>query len=231
MVSTRFIRVLFFLVSYEPLTKILAMKKLLFAFSLMLVFATACNTAQQAKTSDTLGALLELMTGSFDSSTQATADSSYYNISLHMYPIWTSREGNWLYVEQALASMQDKPYRQRIYKVEQINEMEYVSKVYRLSDEKRFIGKWQTPTYFDQFDETVLEVREGCGVFLKKLSKHSFKGATKDDDCKSTLRGASYATSIVQIEKGKITSWDQGFDAEGKQVWGAMKGGYVFVEK
>jgi hypothetical protein len=28
-----------------------------------------------------------------------------------------------------------------------------------------------------------------------------------------------------------MVSWDRGFDKEGKQVWGAQKGGYRFVKK
>jgi hypothetical protein len=42
------------------------------------------------------------------------------------------------------------------------------------------------------------------------------------------LRGASYATSKVTIEEGLIISWDQGFNEEDEQVWGAVKGGYEF---
>ena len=60
--------------------------------------------------------LFEMMQGSFDSKEQAAEDSAYYAISLHMYPIWPER-GQFLYVEQALAAMQDKPYRQRVYEL------------------------------------------------------------------------------------------------------------------
>ena len=35
----------------------------------------------------------------------------------------------------------------------------------------------------------------------------------------------------VSMESGRIESWDQGFDANGKQVWGAEKGGYVFLKQ
>jgi hypothetical protein len=30
---------------------------------------------------------------------------------------------------------------------------------------------------------------------------------------------------------GKIVSWDRGFDASGAQVWGAEKGGYIFLNE
>lgn len=104
-----------------------------------------------------MNALQTLMTGSFDSSEQATSDDSYYNISLHMYPIWTSKDGHWLYVEQALNSNQNKPYRQRIYQLEKLENGKFSSKVYTLENPKEAIGKWERPGYFDQFDTSILK--------------------------------------------------------------------------
>lgn len=171
--------------------------------------------------------LIGFMTGSFDSSEQAARDSSYFNISLHMYPIWESREGHWLYVEQALASMQEKPYRQRIYKVEEGPKGGFVSRVFTLSREEECIGKWKTPAFFDAFGmEDVIE-KEGCEVYLERTAD-GYSGKTGQQTCESNLRGASFASSEVTITKGQIHSWDQGWDAEGKQVWGATKGGYIF---
>uniref|UniRef100_UPI0038D3A63C CpcT/CpeT family chromophore lyase n=1 Tax=Flavobacterium sp. TaxID=239 RepID=UPI0038D3A63C len=46
--------------------------------------------------------------------------------------------------------------------------------------------------------------------------------------CASELRGASYATSKVTITANQVLSWDQGFDKDDKQVWGATKAGYIF---
>ena len=40
----------------------------------------------------------------------------------------------------------------------------------------------------------------------------------------STLRGASSATSEVEVHPDRVVSWDRGFDAERKHVWGAEKG-------
>ena len=174
--------------------------------------------------------LVKLMTGSFNSEKQAKNDSSYFNISLHMYPIWEGRKDavDWLYVEQAVSSMPDKPYRQRVYKLEKTSENTYQTTVYKLANEGDFIGKWKETDYFDTFDKSILEEREGCTVYLKHTEKMVFEGATREDDCKSSLRGASYATTKVKIEEGKVYSWDQGFDENGEQVWGAIKGGYLF---
>lgn len=171
-----------------------------------------------------------MMIGSYDSSTQATEDSSYYNISLHMYPIWENRkDGKYLYVEQALATMQDKPYRQRVYKLEKQKDGTMASFIYTLKNDSLFISKWNDPAYFDKFGLSVLDKREGCEVTLRK-NPSGYEGSTLKDNCKSTLRGASYATSIVSMSANEISSWDQGFDDDGNQVWGATKGPYIFIK-
>lgn len=182
----------------------------------------------QAQESSELDNLVNLMSGKFSSEEQSIADSSYFHITLKMYPIWADRDGKWLYVEQAVATMQDKPYRQRIYKVEQISDTKFVSKVYSIEVEERFIGKWAEPKFFDDFDESILSERTGCAVYLTKVNDNIYDGSTNGDDCESSLRGAKYATSRVFISKVGINSWDQGFNADNHQVWGATKGGYVF---
>lgn len=170
--------------------------------------------------------LVNMMTGSFNSAKQASEDTSYYDITLHMYPIWQNRPGSWLYVEQAVTAFQDKPYRQRIYKIEKEGKG-FVSKVYELDNPELFIGKWKETSFFDDFSDSILSKREGCDVHLL-ANPGGYAGSTKDDHCKSSLRGASYATSKVTITKSNIESWDQGFDANHNQVWGATKGAYIF---
>ena len=75
--------------------------------------------------------LFGMMQGSFNSEIQAKVDSTYFNISLHMYPIWEGK-GNYLYVEQALTTRQNKPYRQRIYEVSQLNDSIFSSAIYTI---------------------------------------------------------------------------------------------------
>jgi hypothetical protein len=73
-----------------------------------------------------------------------------------------------------------------------------------------------------------LEERRGCAVVLKQLAESQYAGSTRGRECESNLRGASYATSQVTVTAGRLTSWDQGFGASGKQVWGAEAGPYLF---
>lgn len=199
--------------------------------SLMLLAAILLVSCSQGKPQEEAKEipLIDLMIGSFDSKKQADADSAYYHISLHMYPIWKNREGTWLYVEQALASTQDKPYRQRVYQLTAMADGTIKSSVFTLNDQGRFIGKWQEPGFFNQFSaNSLLAERDGCAVIMKRVDANTFEGATVGKNCISTLSGASYATSKVIISSESIESWDQGFNSNDEQVWGAEKGGYVF---
>ncbi len=183
-------------------------------------------TTHQTSEND-LKELHQLMQGSFNSEMQSIADSTYYNISLHMYPIWEDK-GHFLYVEQALNSKQSNPYRQRIYELTQIDENTFSSAIYTIEHDSLWIGKWKTPQEFDKLTIEDVSKKAGCEVILKRLDKNHYKGQTGERSCESTLYGASYATSEVEIWSDKIISWDRGFDAEGKHIWGAEKGGYIF---
>ena len=175
--------------------------------------------------------LVDMMTGKFSSEEQALEDTMFYNISLVMFPIWEENQnGQWLYVEQAVSDYLDKPYRQRVYHVNKNQDGLFESKVFELSDPSRFIHGWESPEVFNQITPDSLVERNGCTVFLTKEGD-CFSGSTNDKDCKSSLRGAAYATSIVTICQDQIISWDQGWSDDDQQVWGAVKSGYIFKRR
>ena len=194
---------------------------------LSLVFNCKNNTKPEVKEDSELKELFALMQGSFTSEIQAEVDSTYYNISLHMYPIWENK-GHFLYVEQALTNTPKKPYRQRIYEVKRDSDSTFSSAIYKLDMDSLWIGKWKNPKAFDSISLNNIALKEGCEVILKRMAPNQFIGKTGDDTCISTMRGASFARSEVEILEDKIISWDRGFDANGEYVWGAEKAGYIF---
>lgn len=205
------------------------MKKIvvIVVFSITLISCTS-SKSKSDKINGNLNELVNIMQGQYSSEAQSKRDTSYFNISLRMIPIWKNK-GHYLYVEQAMFSKQEKPYRVRIYKISQRGD-EFVSEIYTLKNEKEWIGKWKTPEAFEGLSETDLELKQGCEVVLKRISKNRFSGQTGAKTCASELRGASYATSKVTVTENEILSWDQGFDKNDQQVWGAEKGGYEFVK-
>jgi hypothetical protein len=204
------------------------MKRILPFIILLISFLNCKNeTKPEVKEDTELKELFALMQGSFNSEVQAQVDSTYYNISLHMFPIWEDK-GNFLYVEQALNSMQNKPYRQRIYEVKRHSDSSFSSAVYKLDVDSLWIGKWKTPKAFDSISLKDIALKEGCDVILSRVAPNHFMGKTGDASCVSRMRGASFARSEVEILEDKIMSWDRGFDVDGNYVWGAEKGAYIF---
>jgi CpeT protein len=198
---------------------------------ILFAFCLACSASAQVKLAkDDLQVLQKRMTGLFSSRAQSQEDSSYYEIALHMEPIWPdNKDGYWFYVEQAMARMLDKPYRQRIYHLTRQDKYTLVSKVYELPQPMRFAGAWKNKSLLAGITVDSLIDRQGCAIYLKKDDAGNYSGSTPGKECLSSLRGATYATSEVVIYADRMISWDRGWDKENKQVWGATKGGYRFV--
>lgn len=177
-----------------------------------------------------LAGLASWLSGSFSSGEQAGAEEGFLDIRLRVVPIWEGRgDGPWLYVEQAAAIALDEPYRQRVYQLTAAPDGVYESRVFTLpGDPLRFAGAWRLPDPLSEIGPGDLALRDGCTVFLRWNGDDAFVGGTRDRDCPSDLRGASYATSLVQVFDDRLVTWDRGFDDAGEQVWGAEEGGYVF---
>lgn len=92
------------------------------------------------------------------------------------------------------------------------------------------VGAWRDVTGLDDLSPSDLVRRRGCEVYLQR-DEVKFLGSTHGTACSSDIRGASYATSEVQISANVISSWDRGFTSAGEQVWGAVKGPYYFLRQ
>jgi hypothetical protein len=172
------------------------------------------------------------MAGHYDSADQAAADSQFYHISLSMVPVRLSDTSyRWLYVEQALGSSPDKPYRVRLYRLEARSPGRFVSRVYTLNDETVYRQAWENPERKAALDTVTILEREGCAVFIREKGDGVYEGATAAGTCESSLRGARYASSEVWFDATEMRSWDRGYDAFGNQVWGAVSGQYIFKKR
>ncbi|MFN4907905.1 MAG: chromophore lyase CpcT/CpeT [Bacteroidota bacterium] len=171
------------------------------------------------------------LTGSFSSQKHSEIDSAYHNVVLNMQPFWKQRtDGVWIIVEQAMAATPDAPYRQRVYRVLRVEENMIEIEIYTWKDPKRVVGAWRDVTGLDDLSPSDLVRRRGCEVYLQR-DEVKFLGSTHGTACSSDIRGASYATSEVQISANVISSWDRGFTSAGEQVWGAVKGPYYFLRQ
>jgi len=199
----------------------------------LFVFASCGGPAQpgseQRGSTGDLDLLTQLMIGSFSSQEQSEADPRYFDIRLEMAPLWKGRrDGRWLYVEQAVATSLDEPYRQRVYRITQLDATTFKSTVYTFEEPLRFAGAWKQPEPLKDLSPADLTERTGCAIYLVKSGDSLFVGNTIGETCESELEGAAYATSEARISPGGLYTWDRGFDANGQQVWGAQDGGYIF---
>jgi hypothetical protein len=179
-----------------------------------------------------LEAAADWMTGAFSSARQAEEDPTYFDIRLHMVRIWPARtDGIWLYVEQARADYLERPYRQRVYHLTSRANGSLESKVHTFPDPQSRAGEWRKPQPLADLSLESLTEREGCSIFLTRMGPGQFLGSTQARNCPSELSGAAYATSEVSLTPELLVSWDRGFDSQGRQVWGAVSGGYRFVKE
>lgn len=205
------------------------MKRML--MTLLIGVALSGCAAQSPRQESGVERLADWLSGSFSSAAQAQKDASYFDVRLQVVPIWTGRgDGPWLYVEQALGTQLDKPYRQRVYRLLQLSDGTLESPVYELPQPEAVVGAWRDPARFAATGPETLLPRSGCAVRLRDEGTR-FVGATEGKSCASALRGASYATSEVSLDANGIQSWDRGYDSADQQVWGATGGAYQFVRQ
>lgn len=204
----------------------------LFAFSLVALSAFRSVDAINVK-EQPFEKLYTFMSGSFSSELQSQSDSDYFDIRLRMVPIWQRTENQfYLYVEQAMSTAQDKPYRQRVYRVVKMDDTHFTSYIYTIPGPERCVGKEGSDLIFTLLTADSLVAKDGCEVNLTYDAVHDvFNGSTGNQTCPSDRAGAKWATSKVTIDARGMESWDQGWNAEGKQVWGATKGGYKFLRR
>ena len=200
---------------------------------LLSLFAFACSEAETTEKEITVDIMDEFerqLTGRFTSEEQASTDMNYYAVQLHACAVEVPELGeNVLYIEQALVDNVSSPYRQRLYVLSNLGDDWVRSEIYTLDNEDSFIGLCTNPE-IASFSADVATLKDGCHVDLQ-WDGTGFTGQTEESSCPSAMNGASYATSIVETTPNQITSWDQGWDAQGNQVWGAVSGAYVFDRK
>ncbi|MCA9286400.1 MAG: chromophore lyase CpcT/CpeT [Phycisphaerales bacterium] len=201
---------------------------------LLLGVAASCRSTPVSVSDPELDRVVAWMSGSFSSAAQAQADPEFRDVVLHIVPIWVDREDvaadvRWLYVEQAMAARSGAPYRQRVYRVGPGPNGTIRSDVFALPDPpESFAGAWRFSRPLAALGPDDLFPREGCTVYLLARGDDTFIGATEGIGCTSDLHGAAYAVSEVVLTADVLQSWDRGYDAEGRQVWGPTKGAYEF---
>ena len=110
-------------------------KSILFALGITSVLVGCSSTPNQHQ--KLTEQLTDWMQGHFTSEAQSKQDKEFYNIHLNMVQIWPERtDGTWLYVEHAAIGYLDKPYRQRVYKLNREQGLIFARQVFTLTNPK-----------------------------------------------------------------------------------------------
>lgn len=132
-----------------------------------------------------------------------------------------------LYQEQALSNELNKPYRQRFLEISSVNNGRTVrSQSYKPANPESLINFCNRSTR----ERTVKLSDLGkpvCNVYLTR-SGENYIGITPTQGCPANFRGAVRITNTIVLSKTGMNTWDRGFDANGKQVWGAKAESYEF---
>lgn len=207
------------------------MRRARFALSaLLLAGLPAAGTEPPSRVEE----VAALLTGTFDSSAQSGSDPDGYRaVRLVAVRVPASRLGAGapvLYVEQALLESPDRPYQQRFYRIEETADGGVVSRVFEPKEPIAVSGKWRDPSDLALYGAGDVVERLGCAVRLMRTDD-GWRGSTEGKGCPSALAGARWATSEVTLRPGRMESWDRGYDVNGRQVWGARNGPYVFERR
>ncbi len=175
------------------------------------------------------GRAFRLLLGRFDSAIQSLADPRFFSIRVEACRVSApALGGRVLYLEQSRTGM--APYRQRVYVLERDGaDDRAVSRVFELNSPSEHVGLCADPSRVTFTPDDVVE-RAGCAVHLTARDD-GFAGGTEGRGCESTLMGASYATSEVELRANGFTSLDRGFDGADRQVWGSTAGPYRFTRR
>ncbi|MBD2326501.1 chromophore lyase CpcT/CpeT [Alkalinema sp. FACHB-956] len=149
----------------------------------------------------------------------------------------------YLYQEQALSKSLHQPYRQRFL---QLSPSPYSRTIRSLAYKPQQIDRWINFCQKAKADRQIQSADLGeaiCAVFLKPMTasfargdlrdragfdRVEFVGTTPVDGCATNVRGATRIRNQVTLHSAGMDTWDRGYDAQGKQVWGAQGTAYQY---
>jgi hypothetical protein len=198
-----------------------------------LLAAAALLVAPATKRERVWESIARRLAGSYSSEAQSRLDPDYFDVRCEIVPFWKGRPGfGWLYVEGSVPGLQEAPYRQTVYRLGDDpsiphDERRFELRAYAVVDPRRVAGAALDPVRLEALTDADLAPQPGCSIVLVRGDDDTFTGGTRGRACPGSAPGVAYVTSEWTVGRDGLTRWDRGFDAEGRQVWGATKGPYV----
>jgi len=208
----------------------ITMQKLLFIFSIGLLFTSCASKKKQAIVkADPIERVYELLQGHYTFNNPINKENKIIGQELHIVPIWQdSTDEKWLYVEESESSK--NPNRQRVYRLEQ--SVDYLKAiVYSIPKEKDYVNAWKEEFPLSDINPFSLRQEKGCTIFFKEIKPDEFRGLTLSNNCSTRFMGAKYSTATIMVSKDGFYKLEQGFDQHKRTLWGPKEGGIPYERK
>ncbi len=198
-------------------------------------FATEPSSFSSAPLAQQVQQVAAYLTGTMETSAPSSAHPGS-RVTVRMSTCAIQRTDQldqvWLYQEQALSTELNQPYRQRFL---QITASPYSQTVRSLSYKPIHPQAWVNFCDRSASDRRITPSALStplCSVFLKpardSTGQNIYWGNTPADGCPANVRGATRITNHILLHSTGMETWDRGFDAQGKQVWGAKAESYHY---
>jgi hypothetical protein len=185
--------------------------------------ATAADLTQQAEQ------VVQHLEGILSTAHRAAANPKVANVTMTTCRIHVANapaDSIYLYQEQAIADKLPQPYRQRILEIRPSPASQTIrSRSFKLADQAKWVNFCDRPSRQIQPQDFPIVV---CAVFLKATAE-GFSGTTEATGCPANIRGAVMIRNRIRLHSHGMDTWDRGYDAQGKQVWGAGDEPYQFL--
>jgi CpeT/CpcT family (DUF1001) len=185
--------------------------------------AAAANLTQQAEQ------VVQHLEGILSTAQRAAANPKVANVTMTTCRVQVANPpagSIYLYQEQAIHDKLTHPYRQRILEISSSPASQTIrSRSYKLADQAKWIN------FCDRADRQIQPQdfpTVVCAVFLKPTAE-GFSGTTEATGCPANVRGAVMIRNRIRLHPNGMDTWDRGYDAQGKQVWGAGDAPYQFL--
>jgi CpeT/CpcT family (DUF1001) len=183
----------------------------------------------------TLGTYLA---GEFDNQQQALAQPAWF-VHLRLWvrpvPIFTE-DSITLFAEQANIVNLERPYRPRILRLRQRENIEV--EYYAFKDIERVKGAGLNRNLLQQINPEYLEFLPNCTLQVTTVKTNNSQYSFTTIPVSETPCTFSYQGNIFQVFLGflarsqTLETYDKGIDpTTGKAIWGALMGGYCFTKR
>jgi hypothetical protein len=198
-----------------------------------LFFCFSFSIAISAQPNEEIELMVNWFVGTYTNSGEAygTDNNEFAEHELmRIVRIWEDKEDTWLYLEQSAAATPEEPSRQWVLRIEESQEDLYLLEPHIITGEKVLDGAREATFIGNHVKIDELDVMSGCEFYVDYDGFVAFSGSTVEDFCDTDIMGASILRIKFNLMENKIDWWEQGFDEEGKQLWGTTTKPIVFTK-